>query len=119
MEEITWLLYTALLVLNFLDYSTTHSLMTYHRRRETKWWLHERNPLARILLRKLDMMGLAVMKGVVLGGVALSLGTNPLASGIWAWIILIFMIDFYVLVVANNIGGMIRCRLAPFVRPAK
>ena len=116
MEAIIWLLYTALLVLNFLDYSTTHSLLTFHRQRERRWWLHERNPIARAFLRKWDLLGLAALKGIVMGGITISLATNPFASGIWGWAFLLFMIDFYVVVVAHNIGGMIKCRLAPFAK---
>ena len=116
MEYITWLLYTVLLVLNFIDYSTTHSLLAYARQTEAKWWGHEINPIARLVIRKMDFLGLAIMKGVVLGGIALTLATSAAMSGIWGWIYLIFVIDFYVLVVANNIGGMIKCRLAPFAK---
>jgi len=144
---LAWLLYTVLLVLNMLDYATTHALLAHFRDieewgpappwkrtrlgkwcikhgltppaepRRVEWWEHEINPLAQWLLRTTDFFGLAVMKGVALGLVAASVALNPLVSGVWGWAVLVFMIDVYVLVVANNVGVMMRCRLAPFVGP--
>lgn len=147
--EVIWFLYTVLLTLNFLDYATTHALLEHFRGkvdfgpapvwkrtrfgkwcvrhglakapeiRDVEWWEHELNPLGRWILKKFDILGLAVLKGVVMGWIAWSVGTNPLLDNLYGWAFLVFMIDLYVLVVANNLGGMVRCRLAPFVRPAK
>jgi len=143
---ILWFLYTVLLTLNFLDYATTHALLAHFRlketwgpapvwkgtrfgkwcvrhglvkppiERQTKWWEHELNPLGRAILRRGDILGLAVMKGLVLGLLAGSVALNPLLDSMYGWAFYIFMIDLYVLVVGHNLGVMRRCRLAPFVR---
>ena len=144
---ITWLLYTVLLTLNFLDYATTHALLAHFRLkkelvgptpvwkgtrfgrwcvrhglakppviRKVKWWEHELNPLGRSILKKADILGLAVLKGVILGLIAASVALNPILDSMWGWAYLVFLIDLYVLVVGHNMGVMARCRLAPFAK---
>lgn len=143
MDIIIWLLYTIVLTLNFLDYATTHAVLTHFRKAEigpappwkrtrfgkwcirhklarppkirlVEWWEHELNPLGKLLLKKADLFGLAILKGVAMGLIATSIAFNPAVSGMWGWAFLIFMIDLYVVVVANNLGVMKRCGLAPF-----
>lgn len=145
MDIIVWLLYTALLVLNFLDYATTHALLAHFRLKEeeegpvpvwkrtrfgkwcirhnlatepevrpVKWWEHELNPVGRWVLRKGDILGLAVFKGIAMGLIAGSLALNPLYEEIWGWNLMLFLMSLYVFVVGNNLGVMKRCRLAPF-----
>ena len=143
---VVWFLYAVLLTLNFLDYATTHALLTHFKgkvqwgdlplwkntrfgkwcvrrgltrpsvRGKVHWYDHEINGMARKLLKKYDILGLAVLKGVAMGIVAASVGLNSILQTYWGWAFLLFMIDLYILVVANNLGVMKRCRLAPFVK---
>jgi len=136
-----WLLYTILVVLNFLDYATTADLLSHVRTheeynyaplwkrtrfgkwcirhhltgpptmRKIEWWEHEINPFGQWLLRRFDVWGLAVVKGLALGPIAIMVATTPmptLTAGV-----LLLLIDLYLFVVSHNFAEVSKCRSAP------